>query len=225
MRILIIEDEEKIAQLVARALRLEGHAVDVELDSTAGYAMAHTEPYDCLVVDRMLPGDYRDGVELIRALRAMNVTTPALLLTALGEVRDKTYGLDSGADDYLTKPFSIDELLARVRALLRRPTPQQSTILRVGDIALDTTQRSVSFQGDEITLTAKELALLEYLMRSAGRVVSKDQIISHVWDFDADILPNTVEVYMKYLRTKIDQKYHVKYFHTVRGLGYKMSAD
>lgn len=224
MRILIIEDEEKLARALERALKSEGYAVDVELDSDSGYAMASTEPYDAMIIDRMLPGEYADGMELIKTLRKENNATPALLLTALGSVEQKTAGLDAGADDYLTKPFSIDEVLARIRALLRRPKQLQSDVLLAGKLSFDVAQRMAFFDGAQLQLTAKEASLLEYLLRNQNRVVSKDQIIAHVWDFDADILPNTVEVYIKYLRNKIDHSYNVNYIKTVRGVGYKLEV-
>lgn len=225
MRVLVIEDEVKIASALARALRAQGYAVDIEHDSDSGYAMASTEPYDVMIIDRLLPGEYADGVELLRKLRSEQIDIPALILTALGSTEQKTEGLDAGADDYLTKPFSVDELLARVRALLRRPTVQQDTILRAGKLSLNTTLHETSYDGTLLDLTVKEQALLEYLMRSEGRPVSKEQIISHVWDFDADILPNTVEVYIKYLRSKIDTRFGVQYIKTVRGVGYKFEAS
>lgn len=224
MRVLVVEDEVKIANALARALRGQGYAVDVEHDTDAGYAMASTEPYDVMIFDRLIPGEY-DGVSLLQALRSEGVTTPVLLLTALGSTEQKTQGLDAGADDYLTKPFAIDELLARVRALLRRPQAQQDTILRAGKLTLNSSLHEVLFDGQELSLTVKELALLEYLMRNAGRPLSKDQIIAHVWDFDADVLPNTVEVYIRYLRNKIDDHYGVTYIKTVRGVGYKFEAE
>lgn len=224
MRILVIEDEVKLAKVLKRALESEGHAVDTEHDSNAGYAMASTEPYDALIVDRMLPGDYPDGIALIKALRQEKILTPTLILTALSKIEQKTEGLDAGADDYLVKPFSIEELLARVRALLRRPPEQKANILTVGNLALDTTNRHATYNNTPLDLTVKELALLEYLMHSPGRTLSKEQIISHVWNFDADILPNTVEVYIKYLRSKIDTKFGVTCIKTVRGVGYTLEA-
>ena len=220
MRLLIVEDEVKIARALSKVFTSEGYAVDIEHDSTAGYAMASTEPYDGLIIDRMLPGEYDDGVAMLQALRKAGISTPALLLTALGETEQKTEGLDAGADDYVTKPFAVDELLARVRALLRRPQQQQSNILKAKSIKLDTINRTASLRNKPLELTVKEFALLEYLMRSAGRVVSKEQIIAHVWNFDADILPNTVEVYIKYLRNKIDKAGGPSIIKTVRGVGY-----
>lgn len=224
MRLLIVEDEVKIARALSKVFTSEGYAVDIEHDSTAGYAMASTEPYDGLIIDRMLPGEYDDGVAMLQALRKAGISTPALLLTALGETEQKTEGLDAGADDYVTKPFAVDELLARVRALLRRPQQQQSNILKAKSIKLDTINRTASLRNKSLELTVKEFALLEYLMRSAGRVVSKEQIIAHVWNFDADILPNTVEVYIKYLRNKIDKAGGPSIIKTVRGVGYTIEG-
>ena len=224
MRLLIVEDEVKIARALSKVFTSEGYAVDIEHDSTAGYAMASTEPYDGLIIDRMLPGEYDDGVAMLQALRKAGISTPALLLTALGETEQKTEGLDAGADDYVTKPFAVDELLARVRALLRRPQQQQSNILKAKSIKLDTINRTASLRNKPLELTVKEFALLEYLMRSAGRVVSKEQIIAHVWNFDADILPHTVEVYIKYLRNKIDKAGGPSIIKTVRGVGYTIEG-
>lgn len=224
MRILIVEDEHKIARALKKALEQESYAVDVAYDGDDGYAMATTEPYDVAIIDRMIPGEY-NGLAIVKAMREAKIHTPVLLLTAMGSVRDRTEGLDGGADDYLVKPFALEELLARVRALLRRPAEQQSNILTVGDLSLDTVNYSVKRAGDTIRLTSKEFALLEYLLRNQGRPLSKDVIISHVWDYDADILPNTVEVYIKYLRNKIDAPYKVKLIHTIRGFGYKLETS
>lgn len=223
MRVLIIEDEHKIAGALKKALEQESYAVDVSYDGDDGYAMATTEPYDVAIIDRMIPGQY-DGLAIVKAMRDAKIHTPVLLLTAMSSVRDRTAGLDSGADDYLVKPFALEELLARVRALLRRPAQQQASVLTVGDLTLDTINYSVKRGNDEINLTSKEFALLEYLMRNPGRPISKDVIISHVWDYDSDILPNTVEVYIKYLRTKIDVPYKTQLLHTIRGFGYKLEA-
>ena len=193
MRVLVIEDEHKIANALRRALQQEKYAVDVCYDGDDGYAMATTEPYDVMIIDRMLPGQY-DGLAIVRELRSLNIHTPVLLLTALGTVRDKTTGLDTGADDYLVKPFALEELLARVRALIRRPQDQQPNTLTAGDLSIDTTTFEVRRGSVVISLTQKEYALLEYLMRNQNRPLTKEMIISHVWDYDADILPNTVEV-------------------------------
>ncbi len=223
MRILVVEDEHKIARALGRALEQESYAVDVVYDGDEGYAMATTEPYDLAIIDRMIPGEY-DGLAIVKAMREQKIHTPVLLLTALGTTADKTKGLDSGADDYLVKPFALEELLARVRALLRRPAEQQSVVLKAGDLTLDTTTYEVTRAGKEIKLTSKEFALLEYLMRNQGRPLSKETIISHVWDYDADILLNTVEVYIKYLRSKVDQPFKTPLIQTVRGFGYKIDT-
>lgn len=223
MRILLIEDEHKIARALKKALEQESYAVDVAYDGDEGYAMATTEPYDAAVIDRMLPGEY-DGLAIVKAMRQEKIHTPVIMLTALGSVGNRTEGLDSGADDYLVKPFALEELLARVRALLRRPVEQQATILTAGDLSLNTVTYEVKRGDTEIQLTGKEFALLEYLMRNQGRPLPKELIIAHVWDYDADILPNTVEVYIKYLRGKIDQPFSTQLLHTVRGFGYKLQA-
>jgi DNA-binding response OmpR family regulator len=223
MRVLIVEDEHKIARALKKALEQETYAVDVAFDGDEGHAMATTEPYDIAIIDRMLPGDY-DGIGIVKAMREAKVHTPVLFLSALGSVSERATGLDAGADDYLVKPFALEELLARVRALLRRPTEQQSAILTAGDLSLDTISYSVERDGKAIQLTSKEFALLEYLLRNQGRPLSKEVIISHVWDYDADILPNTVEVYIKYLRNKIDAPFKTPLIHTVRGFGYKLEA-
>lgn len=223
MRVLIVEDEHKIARALKKALEQETYAVDVAYDGDEGYAMATTEPYDVAIIDRMLPGDY-DGIGIVKAMREAKIHTPVLFLTALGSVNERAIGLDAGADDYLIKPFALEELLARVRALLRRPAEQQPTILKIDGLELDTVNYSVKRDDKDIQLTNKEFALLEYLMRNPGRPISKDVIISHVWDYDADILPNTVEVYIKYLRNKIDAPFKRSLIHTVRGFGYKLEA-
>jgi DNA-binding response OmpR family regulator len=223
MRVLIVEDEHKIAMALKKALEQETYAVDVAFDGDEGYAMATTEPYDIAIIDRMLPGSY-DGLGIVKAMRDAKIHTPVLFLSALGSVSERTAGLDAGADDYLVKPFALEELLARVRALLRRPTEQQSAILEAGDLTLDTVTYSVERAGKSIQLTSKEFALLEYMLRNPGRPLSKEVIISHVWDYDADILPNTVEVYIKYLRNKIDAPFKKPLIHTVRGFGYKLEA-
>lgn len=224
MRILLIEDENKIANALKRALEQESYAVDIASDGDTGFAMITTEPYDLAIIDRLLPGD-KDGISILREIRNLQIHTPVLLLTALGSVTDRTAGLDSGADDYLVKPFALEELLARVRALLRRPIEQQGTVLKVADLSLDTVAFRVERDGKEIPLTNKEYSLLEYLLRNQGRPLSKQAIMAHVWDFDADILPNTVEVYIKYLRSKIDAPFSFPLIKTVRGFGYMISAE
>lgn len=223
MRILIIEDEHKIARALKKALEQESYAVDVAYDGDDGYAMATTEPYDAMIIDRMLPGEY-DGLSILKHLRAKQVHTPILFLTALDSISQRAEGLDSGADDYLIKPFALEELLARVRALLRRPAEQTSTILKAGDLSLNTVTYEVEREGKAISLTSKEFALLEYFLRNPNRPLSKEMIISHVWNYDADILPNTVEVYVRYLRAKIDAPFAKPLIHTMRGFGYKLQA-
>lgn len=223
MRVLIIEDEHKIARALQKALTQETYAVDVSFSGDDGLAMATTEPYDVMIIDRMLPGSI-DGLSIVKELRALSIHTPVLLLTAMGTTQDKTDGLDGGADDYLAKPFALEELLARVRALLRRPAEQHSNILSIGDLTLNTVTFEVTRDGRSISLTSKEFALLEFMMRNPGRPLSKDVIIGHVWDYDADILPNTVEVYIKYLRKKIELPTEAPLIHTVRGFGYTLKA-
>lgn len=224
MRILVIEDEHKIARALKKALEQEKYAVDVCYDGDSGYSMATTEPYDAAIIDRMVPGSF-DGVGVVKAMREEGVHTPVLFLSALGNAKDKAAGLDAGADDYLAKPFALEELLARLRALLRRPSEQQSTVLTIGDLTLDTVTYEVKRDGKHIPLTSKEFSLLEFMLRNPGRPLSKDVIISHVWDYDADILPNTVEVYVKYLRNKIDAPFSTPLIKTVRGFGYKLEAN
>lgn len=226
MRILVIEDDRKIANAIKRGLELKGFAVDAVYDSDGGMAAAGDPDYDAIVLDRMLPGSM-DGVALCRKLREDGVSTPVIMLTARGAIGDKVDGLNSGADDYLVKPFSFDELTARVRALLRRPPVQVGTRLQLDDLSLDTNNYEVK-RGDEvIKLSHKEFSLLEYLMHHSGQVITKDMIISHVWDQDADILPNTIEVYIGYLRNKIDRPFPKSkaLLHTQRGFGYKLSAS
>lgn len=224
MRILVIEDEHKIARAIKRALEQESYAVDVCYDGDEGYAMATTEPYDVMIIDRMMPGSY-DGISIIKEVRSEKIHTPILVLTALGAVQDKTTGLDSGADDYLVKPFAIEELLARVRALLRRPVEQHSSTLSIDDLTLDPASFTVKRGDTLISLTSKEFGLLEYFMRNKDRILTKDNIISHVWDYDADILPNTVEVYVKYLRNKVDKPFGSNLIQTVRGFGYRLKSQ
>lgn len=224
MRILVVEDEHKIANNVRRALERENYAVDTVYNGDDGYAMATTEPYDLVIMDRVIPGEY-NGMDIIKAMRNAQIHTPVLLLTAMGSLADRTEGLDSGADDYVVKPFSLNELLARVRALLRRPATQTGVVLKAGDLELDTVSFSVTRAGKPISLTGKEFALLEFLLRNQNRPCSKETIISHVWDYDADVLFNSVEVYIKYLRMKVDDPFDKKLIKTVRGFGYKISTD
>jgi two-component system, OmpR family, response regulator len=224
MRILIIEDEHKIARAVKEGLEEESYAADVAYDGQEGLSAALYEEYDLIILDRMLPGGM-DGVEICQKLRSEGNHTPVLMLTAKDQVRDRVAGLNAGADDYLVKPFSFEELLARVKALLRRPHETIGETLQVGSLTLNPLSHEVIRDGQEISLSSKEYALLEYMMRNAGKVLSKNNIMTHVWDFDADILPNTIEVFMAYLRNKIDKPFaSAPLIHTVRGFGYKINA-
>ena len=223
MRILVVEDEHRLANAIKKGLEQERYAVDVAYTGTDGYDMGSSEDYDLLILDLMLPG--MDGLTICSKLRGQNIHTPVLILTAKDRVRDKVEGLDGGADDYLTKPFAFTELLARIRALSRRPTLSQGPVLKVADLFLDPKNFSVSRAGREITLSQKEFALLHYLMANSGKILTKDQIISHVWNYDADILPNTVEVYIRHLRDKIDRPFvkSTPLIATLRGFGYRLS--
>ena len=225
MRILLVEDEHRIANTIKRGLEQEKYAVDVAYDGDTGLDLAFGEDYDLLILDRMLPG--MDGLEICRQLREKNIHTPILLLTAKSQIQDKVEGLDSGADDYLTKPFSFEELLARIRALIRRPKKTLDVVLKIADLSLNTKTYQVIRDEKNIQLSTKEFSMLEYLMRHAQTTVTKEQIIQHVWDYDADILPNTVEVNIKNLRKKIDQPFpdHPPLIQTVRGFGYKIGKE
>ena len=222
MRLLVIEDERKIARVITESLKREKYAVDAAYDGEEGFNLADSQPYDLLIVDRMLPG--LEGAEIVKKLRENGKNMPILFLTALSTTEDKTLGLDAGADDYLTKPFAIDELLARVRALLRRPPIQQPDILKIDDLKIDKQQQTVTRAGKNIDLTNKEYALLEYLMQHPNQILSKETLIDHVWDFDADILPNNVEAYIKNLRQKIDKPFKKQLIKTVRGFGYRIES-
>lgn len=222
MRILVIEDEHRIANTIKKGLEQENFAVDVVYDGVEGYDMASTEEYDVIILDRMLPG--KDGVSVCNELRKNNIHTPVLMLTAKSQVHEKVEGFNSGADDYLTKPFAFEELVARIRALIRRPRDLQQDLLKVNGLVIDTAKFIVERDSQNIQVSAKEFSLLEYLMRHAGTIVTKEQIIQHVWDYDADVLPNTVEVYIKNLRGKIDNPFpnSKPLITTVRGFGYKI---
>jgi DNA-binding response OmpR family regulator len=221
MRILVVEDEHRIASSIKKGLEQEKYAVDVAYTGTDGFDLASTEDYDLMLLDLLIPG--MDGITVCKELRKKQIHTPILMLTAKGQIQDKVQGLDSGADDYMTKPFSFEELLARIRALIRRPKNSLSETLRVDGLELNTVSYEVSRNTKKISLSNKEFALLEYLMRHARTVITKEQIIAHVWDYESDILPNTVEVYIRNLRNKIDQPFTDNpLIHTVRGFGYKL---
>jgi DNA-binding response OmpR family regulator len=218
MRILVVEDEHKIANSIKKGLEQELFAVDVAYDGEEGYDLASSEEYDLIILDLMLPR--LDGVSICKKLREESIHTPILILTAKGQIGDKVEGLDAGADDYLTKPFSFEELLARIRALIRRPHKTSGEILTVDDLSLNTRTFEVKRNEKMIPLSNKEYSLLEYLMRHPNLILTKDQIIAHVWNYEADILPNTVEVYIGYLRNKIGKDL----IRTVRGFGYKICS-
>lgn len=217
MRILVVEDEHKIANSIKKGLEQENYTVDVAYDGTKGYDLASTEEYDLIILDIMLPG--MTGIEICKKLRTDNIHTPILVLTARGQLEDKVEGLDSGADDYLTKPFAFAELVARVRALVRRPKVTTSPVLQAGKLTLDTKTFDVKLKGKQIFLSNKEYTLLEYLMRHKGHIVTKEQIINNVWNYDANVLPNSVEVYIKHLRNKLKNQALIK---TMRGFGYRI---
>ena len=218
MRILLVEDDKKVASFIRKGLEEEGYAVDVAAEGEAGLFMGLDRLHDLIILDVMLPK--KPGFQVLRELRQAKVATPVLMLTARDTVEDKVQGLDAGADDYLTKPFVFAELLARVRALLRRRAEARSPRLQVADLVLDPATRSVTRGGQPITLTNREFALLEYLMRNAGRVLTRTAITEHVWDYDFDSGTNVIDVYVNYLRKKIDAGHEPKLLHTVRGAGY-----
>jgi heavy metal response regulator len=222
MRILIIEDEKKIADFIKRGLKEEGYAVDSAYDGESGLFMAKTNEYDLILLDLMLPK--MDGVAVCRGLREEKNPAPVIMLTAKDAVRDKVAGLDAGADDYLTKPFAFEELLARVRAILRKKGSCMPAKLKVADLELDLYTHKVYRAGKEISLTAKEYALLEYLMRNAGSIVTRTMISEHVWDIDFDTFTNVIDVYINYLRNKIDAGFAKKLIHTIRGRGYMLKG-
>jgi len=221
MRILIVEDEHKIAGAIKRGLEQLSYAADVAYTGDDGLALAQSEPYDLIILDRMLPGNL-DGIKLLQKLRSDGNHVRVLMLTARDRVLDRAEGLNAGADDYLVKPFAFVELIARVRALLRRPNEASEVKLTYKDVTLDPETFVVTRDGKKINLTAKEFALLEYLLRRPERIIPKETLIQHVWDYDADVLPNTVEVYIGYLRGKVDKPFKDKpaLIHTKRGFGY-----
>lgn len=222
MRILIVEDEEKLALSLKKGLEKEGFAVDYIMDGEAGerrIIISHKD-YDLIILDLMLPG--KDGFQICKSAREQKITTPILVLTARDATDDKVAALDAGADDYLVKPFSFEELMARVRALLRRPEQTLPNELVAKDLKLDTVTRQVTRKGKELNLTLKEFNLLEYLMRHADQVLTREQILDHLWDFAFDSFSNVVDVHIKNLRKKIDGAHHEKLLETIRGVGYRI---
>ena len=224
MRILVVEDERKVASFLRQGLQEEGHAVETAADGAAALDMLLEGPgYDLVVLDVMLPK--RNGFDVLKTLRQRRIQTPVLCLTARDAVSDKVAGLDLGADDYLTKPFAFEEFLARVRALLRRGTGHRAPVLKLADLTLDPATRTVTRDGRRITLTTREYALLEYFLRNVGRVLTRPMIAQHVWGLDFDPESNIIDVYVGYLRRKIDGDGERRLLHTVRGAGYMLSAE
>ena len=217
MRILVVEDEHRIATALKKGLEQDNYSVDVCFDGEAGLDMALGEDYDLIILDLMLPK--LDGISLCKKIREEGGHVPILMLTAKGQIQEKVLGLDSGADDYMVKPFAFSELSARARALIRRPPSMTDSVINVGDLNIDTINYIVKRHDKEIILTKKEYSLLEFLARNHGRLLSKDSIISHVWNYDADVLGNTVEVYIRTLRKKLGKP---DIIHTARGFGYKL---
>ncbi len=224
MRILVVEDERKVASFIRQGLEEEGHAVEVAGDGASALELVLAEPgYDLIVLDVMLPR--RDGLDVLKTLRGRGVTTPVLVLTARDAVADKVAGLDLGADDYLTKPFAFEELLARARALLRRGTDQRAAVLRLADLSLDPATREATRGARRIALTAREYSLLDYFLRNAGRLLTRPMIAEHVWGLDFDAESNIIDVYIGYLRRKIDAPGEARLLHTVRGSGYVLKVE
>ena len=223
MRILVAEDERKVASFIRQGLGEEGYAVDVASNGEEGLAMARDGVHDLIILDIGLPK--MNGLQVLQELRRRKVTTPVLLLTVRATIEDKVLGLDAGADDYLTKPFAFQELVARVRALLRRRAEGGPAVLQFADLTLDPARHTAFRGGQKIDLTAKEFALLDYFMRNPGRVLTRTMIIEHVWDYDFDTGTNVVDVYVNYLRKKIDSDREPKLIHTIRGVGYVMKAE
>jgi two-component system, OmpR family, copper resistance phosphate regulon response regulator CusR len=223
MKILVVEDNRRIAQSIKTGLEQEKYVVDLAFDGTSGLDFGLSDEYDLMVLDVMLPG--KSGFEVAKDIRAQNVSLPILMLTARDQIDDRVVGLDSGADDYLVKPFAFEELMARIRALTRRPKTTLPRILTVDDLSLDPVTYKVKREGQRIFLTKKEFALLEYFMRHPHQVLTKDQIISRVWSYDTQVTENTVEAFIKNLRSKIDKPFKTKaVLHTVRGFGYTLGA-
>jgi len=223
VKILVVEDEERVALFIQKGLREEGHAVDTASDGEDGGFLAEVNDYDLIVLDIMLPK--KNGISVCRELRDRGVNTPVLMLTARDSVEDRVRGLDAGADDYLVKPFAFEELLARVRALLRRQSDSKTPILVIGDLELNPISRSVTRNGKGIRLTTKEYALLEYMLRNPNKVLSRTLIGEHVWDMNFDPESNVIDVYVSHLRAKVDKGHETSLIHTMRGQGYMISTD
>ena len=223
MRLLVVEDERKVASFIKKGLEEEGYAVDVAADGRIGLQMAQDHVHDLIILDIQLPK--MDGLSVLNALRREKVAIPVLLLTVRATIEDKVLGLDAGADDYLTKPFAFQELVARVRALLRRRADGKQPVLQVADLILDPARRVVFRDSQKLDLTTREFALLDYFMRNPERVLTRTMIAEHVWDYDFDSATNVIDVYVNYLRKKIDADREQKLIHTVRGVGYMLKAE
>jgi heavy metal response regulator len=223
MRLLVVEDEKKVSSFIKKGLEEEGYAVDVANDGEEGLYLAFERVHDLIILDIQIPK--MDGLQVLQALRKEKVTTPVLLLTVRATIEDKVMGLDSGADDYLTKPFAFQELVARVRALLRRRPEAEPAVLQVADLSLDPARRIVLKGDEKIELSPREFSLLDYFMRNPGRVLTRTMITEHVWDYDFDTNTNVIDVYVNYLRKKIDSGERPKLIHTVRGVGYVLKTE
>lgn len=222
MRLLVVEDEQKVASFIQQGLTEEGHAVDLAHDGDMGLSMALDRVHDLIVLDISLPK--KDGIGVLKTMRQAGIKTPILLLTVRANIEDKVLGLDAGADDYLTKPFAFEELVARIRALLRRRSDAEPPLLEVADVTLDPARRTVMRDGEPIELTPREFTLLDYFMRNPGRVLTRTMIAEHVWDYNFDTSTNVIDVYVNYLRKKIDTGREPKLIRTVRGVGYVLQA-
>lgn len=218
MRILVVDDEPHLTDILYKSLKEEGYSVDIAQDGLEGIEYAKMNVYDVIILDIMLPG--MDGIHILNSLRASGIGTPVLMLTAKDATEDKVKGLDTGADDYMTKPFELSELMARIRALLRRESPSKTPVLKIADLEVNTLTHQVIRGNKEIMLTSKEYALLEYMLRNSGRVLTRTQIADHIWDYEFDGFSNIIDVYIRYLRKKIDDDYEPKLIHTIRGSGY-----
>ena len=218
MRILIVEDEVKLSQAMKRALELQKYSVDVANDGTNGYDMASGEDYDLIMLDIMLPG--MDGTTICQKLREEGSTTPIMMLTAKGQISDRVTGLDVGADDYMVKPFSFEELFARIRALIRRPTTTRRAVIKIGTLSLDTANFKVKNKDHDINLSTREFSILLYLLQNKNQVISREQLITHTWNYDSEVMPNVVEVHVKHLRDKLGAGGGKNIIRTVRGRGY-----
>jgi len=223
MRLLVVEDEKKVAGFISKGLEEEGYVVDIAFNGEEGLSLALQREYQVIVLDINLPG--LDGLSVLKRLREKKVTTPVLLLTVRATIEDKVLGLDQGADDYLAKPFAFQELVARIRALARRSADTEPTELRIADLVLDRITRTAQRGQEQIELTAREYALLAYFMRNQGRVLSRTRIAENVWGYDFDTETNVIDVYVNYLRNKIDADREEKLIHTVRGIGYVMKVE